>query len=77
VTLGSIEVTPSGLVLLIVSAILQAFQAILEERIFRLDPDLDPMVMCGIEALWKIAVSVCLTPLYFFVSCPLSICEGG
>lgn len=70
-------ITAWGLGMLCASSILQAFQAILEEQIFRLDPELNPLVMGGIEAFWKICLGGVLVPLYRFIPCPDSICEGG
>ena len=49
---------------------MQAFQGILEEKIFKLETDLNPIVLGGIESFWKLALSVGLMPLFYFVPCP-------
>ena len=74
---GKFLVTFEGLVMLSLSACLQAFQAILEEQIFRLDPELNPLVLGGYEAFWKILLGSILIPFYQFIPCPTDLCEGG
>jgi hypothetical protein len=42
-----------------------------------LDPELNPLVLGGAEAFWKIVLGSILIPLYQFIPCPQEVCEGG
>ena len=49
----------------------------LEEQIFRLEPELSPFVLGGAESFWKLLLSCLLIPMFQYIPCPEQVCEGG
>ena len=66
-----------GVALLVLSAAVQATQHVLEERLYRKDPKLEPLDLYFIESLWKNALVWLLMPLFAMIPVSTEICSSG
>ena len=71
------DLTLFGLVLLALSALLQAMETMLENRLFVIEPDLSAFTMQTAVALWKLIMVAALVPFMGKIPAPANIVEGG
>ena len=69
--------TSTGILLLIISAMVQASEHVLEERLYRRDPKLEVVECDVICSLWKMIFIVGTLPIFSHVPVPTSVCSSG
>lgn len=71
------QLTLYGLFLLGMSALLQAMETMLENRLFKIEPDLSSFTMQTAVALWKLIMVLILVPFAGKIPSTTSMVEGG
>ena len=59
------------------SAFFQAMETMLENRLFKIEPELSAFTMQTAVALWKLIMVVAIVPLVGKIPAPGSLVEGG
>jgi len=71
------KATGLGILLLLISACTQATQHVLEERIYRMDPNLSALNMAVMEVLWKNLLVWSTIPIFSKIPVPTNMCSSG
>lgn len=71
------NLTLLGLFILTLSAFFQSMETMLENRLFKIEPDLSSFTMQTAVAIWKLIMVVAIVPFVGKIPAPGSMVEGG
>ena len=71
------QLTTIGIILLCISALIQALEIIVENRLFQIDPQMSAFHMQWIVSIWKMIFTIIILPFCSLVDVPSEYVTGG
>ena len=72
-----VKITTGAIILVLISAIFQAGQHVIEEKILKTDDKLTLIQLIGNLAIIKVVILLASIPILLMIPCPEGICDQG